>query len=107
MSLAASMGMPCCSVITCLTVLPAAGSMSPRFRFFTGDVAFDEARLQHVPDGFELEVVLGGQRQRVGLLIEIDRRARALEIEALADFLARLIDSVVDLRHVDGRGDVE
>src|SRR4029453_17664360 len=69
--------------------------------------ALDEARLQHVPHGLELEVVFGGGRQGVGFLIGVDRRDRALEVEALADFLARLVDGVVDLRHVDVRGDVE
>src|SRR5688572_14640437 len=65
------------------------------------DVALDQPRLQHVPDRFEPEVVFGGERQRGRLLIEIDRGGRALEIEALADFLARLVDGVVDLGHFD------
>jgi hypothetical protein len=74
---------------------------------FHRDVPLDEPRLQDIPHGFELEVVLGGQRQRARFLIELDRRARAFEVEPLADLLARLVDGVVDLGQLDGRGDVE
>ena len=70
-------------------------------------VAADQPRLQDLPDRADLEVVLGGQDERAVRLDELDGGGRALEVVALRDLLARLVEGVVDLLEVDGGGDVE
>ena len=83
------------------TVSFAARSTSPGVRFFVGHAAADEASLEDLPERVHLELVVGRQDDRVLGAVEIDRRARSLEVVALRDFLARLVDGVVDLLEVD------
>src|SRR5207247_3815603 len=54
-----------------------------------------------------LEVVVGGERERVLLFVERDVGCRALEVVTLGDLLARLIQGVVHFLEIDRGGDVE
>src|SRR6185295_5819921 len=54
-----------------------------------------------------LHLVVGGQRQLLVGGAQFDIGFRALEVVALAGFLARLVQGVVDFREIDRRGDVE
>ena len=69
------------------------------------DVALGHAAAQHVGHLAELELVVGEHRQhQLGLL---DARVRALEVEAVGDFLVGLLDRVLHFLAVDLRDDVE
>src|SRR3989442_11088189 len=69
------------------------------------DVALRKARAQHVHHLVELELVVGvdGEQQ----LTLLDARVRALEVEAIGDFLVGLLDRVPDFLPVDLGNDVE
>src|SRR5258708_9790882 len=67
----------------------------------------NHACLQDLPQRRHLELVVGRQDDRVLLRIELDGRARPLEVVALGELLARLADGVVDLLAIDGGRDVE
>ena len=107
MSFAASVGMPCWRVTTRRTVSLAARSIVARREVLGRHAATDHASLQDLPQRVHLELVVGGERERVLGPVQVDRRARALEVVALRDFLARLVDRVVDFLEVDAGRDVE
>ena len=71
------------------------------------DAATDQAPLQDLPQGVHLILVVGDERQRVLGTVQLDRRARSLEIVPLGDFFPRLVDRVVDFLQVHARRDVE
>jgi len=69
------------------------------------NLALHKLRLQDVQHLLQLELVFGGEDQRV--LLAPDVGGTPLEVEALRDLSRRLVDSVVDLLQVDLGGDVE
>ncbi len=107
MSLAVSDGMPCCSVISCRTVLLAAGHRGAAIQVLDGNVASDQSRGDDFPERIHLELVFGGEHELRLLGVEIDRRFGALEVIALRHFLTRLVEGVVHFLKIDIGGDVE
>ena len=103
----ASVGMPCCSVTTRRTVSPPPRSISPSVRFFTGTWRFTIRPCTISHSACHLELVVGDERNRAVGLVELDVGLRALEVVALDDFLAGLVEGVVDFLQVDGGGHIE
>ncbi len=62
-----------------LTVMPVAFSTSPSFMFFTGTFRRIRRVCRNLPDGVQLERVLGRERQRVLAAVEDDFRRRPLK----------------------------
>ena len=89
------------------TVPPAAASLSGALKFLMGHAAADEARLHDFPERVHLELVVGDERERLVGGVQVDLGLRALEVVALADFLARLVERVVDFLEVNRGRDVE
>jgi hypothetical protein len=73
--------------------------IDPRVRFFTGTFR----RTRRV----QLEIVVGDEHQLRFFRVELDRCLGALEVVALGDFLAGLVQRVVHFLQVDVGGDVE
>src|SRR3989442_2983973 len=69
------------------------------------DVALCKARAQHVHHLVELELVVGVDGEHE--LAQLDARVRALEVEAIGDFLVGLLDRVPDFLPVDLGHNVE
>ena len=63
--------------------------------------------LEHLEDGLELALVVGQQRHRVLLLVELDRGLGPLEVVPDGDLVLGLDDGVVHLGVVDLADDVE
>ncbi len=103
----ASVGMPCCSVMTRCTVSLAPRSISPSLRFFTGTwrliirpcTISQSAFILNSSSATSVMVLSARLNSMIGF--------RALEVVALHDFLARLVERVVDLLQVDGRRHIE
>jgi hypothetical protein len=74
---------------------------------FHRDSALDHLLVQRFGQGAELHVVGGMERDRLLLRIPVDLGVRAFEIVALVDFLAGLIDRVIDLLLIDFGNDIE
>ena len=70
-------------------------------KFFTGTLAPHQPRLHDFPQRVHLDLVVGDERQLLFRGVEVDLRLRALEVVALADFLARLVEGVVDFLEID------
>ena len=107
MDLAASVGMPCCRVTVRRTRPPANGSGSVELEVLDRHAAADHPRLEHVPDGVHLELVVGDELNQVLGPLEVDRGLRSLEVVALGQFLLGLVDGVVDFLHVHGGRHIE
>ena len=101
MSRAFSIGIPCCSVISCLHRGAGGGNDLAVRQALQRHVALDQLGLQDVDHGFEFELVLAVQQDLVVLLVELDVGVRVLEVEALMDLFLRLLDGVVHFRHFD------
>ena len=86
--------------ITCRALPPAAGSTLAGLQVLERHLAAHELGLEHVPDGFELEVVGSAERDLLVLGIQLDGRRHALEVVALGDLLGGLGDGIVDLVEV-------
>ncbi len=106
-SRAASVGMPCCSVMTRRDRVVGRALDVARREVLGRHAAANHAALEDFPERGHLEVVVGGQDDRVVGAVQLDRRARALEVVALRDFLSGLVDGVVDLLEIDAGRDVE
>ncbi len=70
-------------------------------------LALDQFGLQNVDHGLELELVTGLEDDLVVLLFQFDGGVRVLQVEALLDFLQRLLHGVVHFRHFDLGNDVK
>jgi CheY-like chemotaxis protein len=70
-------------------------------------VATDEPALDDFPDRLHFEVVVGDDRDGILCAAEIDLRTRSLEVVALNDLLASLVQGVVDFLQIDRGRDVE
>ena len=106
-SFAFSEEMPCWIFAPWRTVALAAGSIFRKSSDLDGDAAFDETGLEDVDDGLELVLVVRRERQEQFLLVPLDLRLRAPEIEAGGDLLGGLLDGVRDLLEVHLADDVE
>ena len=104
-SRALSVSMPCWTVIF-WRARPAQRRLDDAVvEVLDRHVALHELRLQHVDDGLHLEVV--GRGDGDVLLVPGDLGLAVLEIVALGDLLAGLVERVVDLLQIDARHDVE
>ena len=63
--------------------------------------------LQHVADGFQFVIVQAGEHKFVVFFVELDVGFGILQIEALMDFLQRLLDGVAHFRQVDFGHDIK
>src|SRR5687768_15467995 len=75
------------------------------FEVLQAHFAADELLLQHRER--RLDAIIGRGCEQDLLVLELDTRVRALEVEALRDLARRLIDGVLDLGPFDLRDDVE
>ena len=102
--LAFSWEMPSLSVeVMRYSLLPANGLA--RLEALERDAALDELRLEHVEHG--LGALLGVRLDEDRLAAPLDRRPGALEVVALLDLFAGLVEGVVRLLVVDLADDVE
>ena len=100
-----SLAMPLRSVID-LSHGAARGRLDfPELERLDVDAAPDRLALQDVDDVAHLELVVGDQRDL--LSVRLDARLAVLEVEAVLDLFARLIERVVEFLAVDARNDVE
>ena len=100
-----SFGMPLRSVMTCRTV-PLSGRLElAELEGLDIDAASNCFALKNVDDVAHLQLVVGDERDL--LAVDIDTRLTVLEIEAILDLLARLIEGVVEFLPIDARNDVE
>jgi len=85
-----SIGMPCCIVIFCFTVLPAAGSIRQALE---RDAALDQFLLKDLGD--RLQFVLVNRVQIDGIFtLELDVRLRILQVETGMDLLQGLLHGI-------------
>ena len=99
--------MPVCRLRTSRTVSCVASSILPRSQGADGHAPAGHLLLEDLDDRLELTLVIGQDRQRIVLLVELDRGAGPLEVEADGQLVLRLHDRVVHLGVVDLADDVE
>ena len=107
MSLAASVGMPCCSVIDAPDGVVGGALDVARRQVLRRHAAPHHPPLKDFPQRVILKSSSAVSVSVFSAAVEIDRGARALEVVPLRHFLAGLVDGVVDLLEIDAGGDVE
>ena len=88
-------------MITRRTVPPAAGSESPTLKFLTGTLRRTSRVCTISHSAF---ILISSSATSVSVFpsaLSVDVGLGALEVVALADFLARLVERVVDLLEID------
>src|SRR5690606_31633555 len=66
-----------------------------------------ESGLEDVDERLQAVFIVRSQGEDTGRAIEVDLRGDSLEVISLRNLLRRLIDGVIHLLQVNGRGDVE
>ena len=105
-SLAFSMGMPCCRLIFWRTLLPERRLQLAVGQVLQRDAALDQLLAENLLDRLQLVLAVGGQLNLL-VALQLDLGVGVLQVEALANLLQRLVDGVADLLNVHLADNVE